>query len=167
MNRPCLIFARMERQTRMLFRTATPDDVPLLAQFNHHLIQDEGHHNPMTVPELAERMHEWLQSGVYTAVIFEQDPQTPVAYALYRDDGDSIYLRQFFVNRLYRRQGIGRVAIELLLTRVLPTHKPVRLEVLVHNTRGHQFWQAVGFVDYAITMQHIKEHNEHTDAGQD
>jgi hypothetical protein len=44
----------------MNFRSATLDDAPLLAEMNHQLIRDEGHRNPMTVFELAERMREWL-----------------------------------------------------------------------------------------------------------
>ena len=60
-------------------------------------------------------MHGWLSGGEYRAVLFERDSQ-PVAYALYRADADaSIYLRQFFVAREHRRQGIGVAAIELLV----------------------------------------------------
>jgi hypothetical protein len=35
---------------------AAVDDVPLLAAMNSRLIRDEGHRNPMTLPELEERM---------------------------------------------------------------------------------------------------------------
>ena len=37
-------------------RPATPDDIPLLADWNHQLIHDENHRNNMTIPELTQRM---------------------------------------------------------------------------------------------------------------
>jgi hypothetical protein len=40
----------------MRWRRATADDVDVLAPMNARLIQDEGHRNSMTVPELAGRM---------------------------------------------------------------------------------------------------------------
>ncbi|MGH7994276.1 MAG: GNAT family N-acetyltransferase, partial [Limisphaerales bacterium] len=65
----------------MTFRRATLNDGAQLAELNHQLIHDEGHRNPMTVPELEQRMKSWLTSE-YVAVIFE-DAGAIVAYALY------------------------------------------------------------------------------------
>src|SRR6266404_7565286 len=96
----------------MTFRRATLDDCALLAELNHQLIRDEGHRNRMTVPELEQRMKGWLASE-YAAVLFE-DGKEIVAYALYREEPDEIYLRQLFVVRDRRRQGIGRKALEIL-----------------------------------------------------
>src|SRR6266542_2719760 len=90
----------------LTFRHATPDDASLLAKLNHQLIQDEGHRNRMTLPELEERMRTWLKTE-YQAVLFEQGAET-VAYAVYRPESGSTYLRQFFVKRERRRQVIGR-----------------------------------------------------------
>ena len=96
----------------MTFRRATQDDCALLADLNHQLIRDEGHRNRTTVPELEQRMRGWLASE-YAAVIFE-DGKEVVAYALYREQTEEIYLRQLFVVRNRRRQGIGRQAFEIL-----------------------------------------------------
>jgi len=57
-------------RARLTFRPATLDDCGLLAELNHQLIQDEGHRNPMTVPQLEQRMQGFIQ-GEYRAVIFE------------------------------------------------------------------------------------------------
>jgi hypothetical protein len=46
----------------MNFRRAIADDCILLAKLNHQLIRDEGHRNKMTVPELEQRMKNWLAS---------------------------------------------------------------------------------------------------------
>src|SRR6267142_195833 len=100
----------------MTFRRATTDDCPFLAELNHELIQDEGHRNRMTVPELEQRMKSWL-SAEYHAVLFEEGNEI-VAYALFRERSDEIYLRQLFVIRQRRRQGLGRRAVEILRSEV-------------------------------------------------
>ncbi len=61
----------------------TENDFDLLAEWNHQLIQDEGHRNPMTVKELRQRMKDWL-AGEYQAIIFIHDAE-PKAYALYKE----------------------------------------------------------------------------------
>src|SRR5882757_2203973 len=100
------------------FRRATIDDCALLAELNHQLIRDEGHRNKMTVPELGQRMKGWL-AAEYAAVIFEEKGEV-VAYALYRDEPDELYLRQLFVARNRRRRGIGRTAMEILRAQLWP-----------------------------------------------
>ena len=96
----------------MTFRYARPDDSSLLAELNHQLIRDEGHRNRLTVPELEQRMSGWLSSE-YRAVLFEDSWET-VAYALFHEKPEEIYLRQLFVVRHRRRQGLGREAVGIL-----------------------------------------------------
>jgi GNAT superfamily N-acetyltransferase len=141
--------------TALTFRFATVADCPLLAQLNHQLIRDEGHHNRMTVPELEARMRGWLPAsgeGEYRAVLFE-DRGEVVAYALFREGPDQIYLRQLFVVPPRRRQGVGRTAIELLRSRVWARTKRLTVDVLVTNTRAVGFWRAVGYKDYCLTLE--------------
>ena len=136
----------------MTFRLATLDDCPLLAELNHQLLLDEGHRNRfMTLPQLEQRMRGWL-SGEYRAVIFE-DGGDVVAYALYREQPDEIYLRQLFVVRDRRRQGLGRDAMDILRSRVWPTGKRLTVEVLAGNTNAIAFWRSVGYVDYSLTLE--------------
>ena len=54
----------------MKHRFVTDNDFDLYAEWNHQLIRDEGRRNPMTAPELRERMKKWLP-GEYEAVIFD------------------------------------------------------------------------------------------------
>jgi GNAT superfamily N-acetyltransferase len=134
------------------FRKATEADVALLTDMNRQLILDENHRNQrLTLPELADRMRGFLRGG-YQAIIFEQD-SAPVAYALYHQAADGIYLRQFFVDRQCRRRGIGRQAMNMLKSEVWPPGQRITVEVLVNNHVGHEFWKAVGFVDYAVTLE--------------
>jgi len=136
-------------------RLATQADVQMLAEMNHQLIQDEGHRNPMSLIQLIGRMSSWLDHE-YTAVIFERDGNS-VAYALYRTDGASIYLRQFFVQRQWRRRGIGKRALHILLNEVWPQDWRITVDVLSTNASGYAFWKSVGFQDYAITLEILPE----------
>ena len=135
----------------MTFRAATSDDCDRLAELNHQLIRDEGHRNPMTVVELEQRMRGWIL-GEYRAIIFEEQGEV-VAYALFREHAEEIYLRQLFVVRHCRGQGIGHRAIEILRSQVWAKTKRLTVEVLVANKRAVSFWRSVGYVDYALSLE--------------
>jgi ribosomal protein S18 acetylase RimI-like enzyme len=139
----------------MTFRRATLDDCALLAELNHQLIRDEGHRNRVPVPELEQRMRGWLASE-YAAIIFE-DGREVAAYALYREQPEEIYLRQLFVARSQRRQGIGRKAVEILRSKVWSQNKRLTVDVLVQNTAAVAFWRAVGYKDYCLTLEILPE----------
>src|SRR5436190_4805970 len=124
----------------MTFRRATLDDCAILAKLNHQLIQDEGHRNRMTDPELEQRMSGWI-SGEYRAVIYEDGGEV-VAYALFREQPEEIYLRQLFVVRDRRSQGIGGRAFEILRSQVWPKTKRLTVEVLIANKRALSFWKS-------------------------
>lgn len=105
----------------------------------------------MSVPELEQRMKGWLSSE-YEAVLFEREKGV-VAYALYREQSDGIYLRQLFVVRNRRRQGIGRRAVEVLRSNFWPAKKRLTVDVLVQNTAAIAFWRAMGYRDYSLTLE--------------
>lgn len=63
------------------------------------------------------------------------------------------FLRQFFVERKLRRQGIGRAAFTVLRQSVWAPSARITLEVLVHNVAATAFWRAIGFRDYALGME--------------
>jgi predicted acetyltransferase len=93
----------------------------------------------------------WLQKE-YQAFLFIADA-VPVGYALFRKEKDHIYLRQFFIDRPYRRKGFGRKAMKLLFTRGWSGKRRVLLEVLIHNDVAIRFWRSVGFKDYSLTLE--------------
>jgi predicted acetyltransferase len=141
----------------MTFRLATTDDCPLLAELNHQLIHDEGHRNSMTVAKLEQRMRGWLASE-YRAVIYEDGGEV-VAYALFRDQPEEIYLRQLFVVRHRRRQGIGRRTMQILRADIWPKNKRLTVDVLVANKTAAAFWRAVGYADYCLTLEIVPKQN--------
>jgi len=133
-------------------RRATPADCRLLGALNVQLIQDEGHRNPMTEPQLVKRMRDWLRRGEYAGELFEEDGEV-VAYALYRELPDEIYLRHLFVVRPRRRQGIGRRAMRMLMDQVWPRGKRLVVEVLCANAAGAVFWKAMGYREYSLCLE--------------
>ena len=146
-----------DADTPVTLRPATLQDVPLLARMNRQLIEDEGSRNPMDEAALAERMRGWL-AGEYTAVLFMRG-EAIVGYALYQMRPDEyfpqqryVYLRQLYVAREARRQGVGSAAFRLLREQCFPHSTPVMLDVLEHNATGRAFWEALGFRPYVTTM---------------
>lgn len=137
--------------SKMNFRFAVPDDCSQLAAWNRELIRDEGHRNRMPVRELEQRMRGWL-AGEYRATIFEDGGET-VAYVLFREQPEKIYLRQLFVLPQFRRKEVGRRCLELLREKALPKDKRLTEEVLVGNTAAVAFWRAVGFADYSLALE--------------
>jgi predicted acetyltransferase len=138
------------------YRVASADDCRVLAEWNHQLIQDEGHRNPMTVAELAQRMQGWLATGEYRAIIFE-DKNEAVAYALFHETEAEIYLRQFFVVPHRRREGIGRSAIQQLFAECWPRNKRWTVDVLTKNLSAVSFWRAIGYTDYGLSLEIIPD----------
>ena len=134
----------------LAWRDATDSDLALLAEWNHQLIRDEGHRNPMTVPELAERMHDWLR-GDYRAVVFFDSE--PIAYALFKTEAASVYLRQFFVRRDRRRTGVGRAAFAILCRDIWPHDVRLTVDVLCRNEAAIAFWRSLGYRDYCLTLE--------------
>jgi len=137
------------------YRFATLDDVPTLARLNRRLVEDEQHWNRFK-PEawFVRRMHGFLAGG-YRAVLFERAGEV-VAYALYTDHPDhedTIYLRQIFVQRSCRRQGIGRELIRILSEEIWPREKRITVGVLAGNPMAIAFYEAVGFKLYSVELE--------------
>ena len=108
------------------YRAATSLE-SVLAPMNAQLIRDEGHRNSMTIPQLTERMSEWLKTE-YQAFLFELGGKT-IGYALHRVEPEHIYLRQLFVQPEMRRRGIARQAPEWLRHNAWGVRSRVRIAV--------------------------------------
>ena len=141
----------------MEYRLAKASDIELLAVLNEQLIQDTGHRSRLSAKELEPLIRRWFEEG-YRAVLFEINSEV-VAYAMYRPDEtyrshqEGIYLRQFLVRRESRGRGVGREAYRLLEEQIWPPGCRITAEVLCANRSAYGFWKAVGFRDYAITLE--------------
>jgi GNAT superfamily N-acetyltransferase len=128
---------------RVRVRPARTDELARLAAWNAQLISDERNDNALSGAELEVRLRDWLASE-YRACVFEAGG-VPFGYALFRDLPDCTHLRHFFVERAFRRRGLGRMALECLRRDAFAPDKRVLVEVLVDNPPGVAFWKAVGF----------------------
>lgn len=136
----------------LVFRPATLADAEALGLLNHELIRDEGHHNPMNAAELAERMRGWMADEGYEALLGFNGEEL-VAYVLWRDLPDSVYLRQIYVQREYRRQGTARHLMLTLFQRW--PDKRLTVDVLAGNARALAFWRRMGYQDYAVMLERL------------
>jgi GNAT superfamily N-acetyltransferase len=143
--------ADRDRWPGLTSRRATLADAALLAGMNQQLIEDEVSPNPLTLAELTARMQEFL-SGAHAAVLFELAGE-PVAYALFRADGESIALHQFFVRREHPRAELGRAALTMLIDDYFPPGARLTVEVTTPNEAALRFWESVGFRQHAITLE--------------
>ena len=124
-------------------------DIHELAVLNKRLIEDEKSDNPMGIPELEERMNTFL-SGDYDAYFFAEAGET-IGYALVRRTSSPLYLRQFFIDREYRRMHYGREAFQELI-KTLRTDT-IDIDVLPWNEPGLAFWKSLGFSETCISMR--------------
>ena len=133
----------------MQIQKCTLENVPLLAQMNKRLIEDEKSTNPMTVAELEERMHGFLSTD-YSAYFFIEE-SCVVGYALVKDTEKPLYLRQFFIEREFRQKYLGRQAFQLLMDYLRAD--TINIDVLPWNEPGLRFWKSCGFAETCISMQ--------------
>ena len=130
---------------------ATAADIPLLAALNLELYEDEQHPYPLDLPALTERMARWV-AGEYRVLLFRRGPRV-AGYAVWRDEEFGAYLRQFFICRDQRRQGVGRSAVKLLCREVFPKGRPLHLDSSTWNTDAIAFWHALGFHDVSLGLE--------------
>lgn len=125
------------------------DDIPQLAVFNKQLIEDEKSDNPMSVKELESRMDGFLKTE-YDAYFFEAD-SVIVGYALVKRTCSPLYLRQFFIEREYRKKHCGTEAFHALLNYL--NVDSIDIEVLSGNEPGNRFWESLGFKEVSRYMR--------------
>lgn len=125
-------------------------DVAKLALLNKQLIEDEKSDNAMNINELEKRMKEFLETD-YSAYFFIEDSQI-VGYALIRNTDNPVYLRQFLIDRNYRKNHYGTQAFQMLLKYL--DIKEIDLEVLPWNKSGLAFWKHCGFNETCIAMRY-------------
>jgi len=142
----------------IILRSASLEDVRILAEMNQQLIIDENSANDMSLTQLERRMTGWLSTN-RQAVIVERGGEL-IGYLLYRHNMDeyypyknSIYVRQYFILPSYRRRGIGQSVFEMIVTEYFPEGFAIMLDVLESNPEGKAFWAKLGFEVYHITMR--------------
>jgi GNAT superfamily N-acetyltransferase len=126
-------------------------DSALLGRLNYQLIHDLNLPHHLSALQLGKRMRTWLAAD-HQAILFELNGEV-VAYAVYRESAQEIYLRQFLVVRRHRRRGLARRAVGLLRSQIWSQTKKLTVEVLVANVRALEFWRKVGYSDHSLKLE--------------
>jgi uncharacterized protein (DUF952 family)/predicted acetyltransferase len=123
-------------------------DFALLARMNSQLIEDEGHDNQLDRDGLDTRMRR-LVASTYQPYLLLSGGLT-AGYALVDTAATPLHVRQFFVQRGLRREGIGRLGFAAL--RETLDAMNLTVDVLSTNAPAIRFWHSVGFTDRSIAM---------------
>lgn len=133
----------------MEIRKCTVLDIDKLTELNKQLIDDEKSDNRMNFDELRTRMKTFLETD-YSAYFFAEE-NAVVGYALIKNTSEPLYLRQFLIDRNFRRKHLGKMAFELLLKEL--NTNTIDIEVLSRNEAGLKFWESCGFVERSRYMR--------------
>lgn len=133
----------------MDIKKCTEADITYLARLNKQLIEDEKSDNPMNIFELEERMKNFISTD-YDAYYFYVNDNI-IGYALVNHSVEPLYLRQFLIDRKYRKQHYGTEAFKSLLE-FFGVSK-IDIEVLAWNKTGKLFWESCGFKDISHYMR--------------
>lgn len=134
----------------MRITKCTLNDVDMLAVLNKQLIDDEKSNNPMSIEELKERMQGFLCND-YDAYFFVVNEEI-AGYALVKNTCTPMYLRQFLIDRKYRKKHLGTEAFCELL-KYLEVEN-IDVEVLPWNEAGLRFWSSLGFKEISRYMRY-------------
>lgn len=137
----------------MKIKKCTLEDTAWLAVLNKQLIDDEKSDNPMSIQELEERMKGFLKTD-YDAYFFVVDDAV-VGYALVKNSCRPLYMRQFLIDRKYRKHHYGTEAFNSLIKYL--NVKSIDIEVLSWNEAGNRFWESCGFRDISRYMRFGQE----------
>jgi predicted GNAT family acetyltransferase len=142
----------------MTLRAHREEDLDALAVMNRALIDDQGSRNAMDLASLRRRFERLVAEGRLIDV-FEREGRV-VGFASYAEEetaagpsGRQVHLHQFYIERAYRRNGLGREAFTLLAASRWPPRARVVLHVLEANPVGRRFWSSLGFMPYAVVME--------------
>ena len=128
------------------------EDISKLALMNKNLIEDEKSSNTMTLADLEGRMRDFLNSEYIAYYFMEQN--SIIGYALIKTSCQPLYLRQFYIDRDYRRQHYGKQAFEMLMEYL--EVNTIDVDVLPWNRAGLSFWKDCGFEETCISMRYEK-----------
>lgn len=128
---------------------ATLKNLDVLTRMNVSLRADEQIDNVMTDAQVRERMRGFLD-GNYKAYLFVQDDNI-VGYSLVDHSKNPLYMRQFFIERAWRRKGLGTAMFHLLMKQLKTTC--IDLEVFSWYAPAIQFYEKLGFRTRCFQMR--------------
>lgn len=136
----------------IVVRAANPAEIDRLADLVFQLW--EAHEDAVSDTAAArDRAADLMQTS--DVKFFEQDGAV-IGYAALQDLGDYMLVRHFVINTPVRGRGTGRAAYDALATACFPG-RAVRLDAAIHVPGPRAFWEALGFVPRAWSMEYKPE----------
>jgi predicted acetyltransferase len=129
----------------------TLDNIPLLAQLNKQLFEDENNDSIPKIEVLEERLQKAMNEG--SAAYLFMINGTAAGYALVKIQVNPYYLSHFFICREFRRQHLGTTAFNKLMTEL--NTNSIDLDVFCWNEWGRAFWKSLGFKERAVIMRKL------------
>jgi GNAT superfamily N-acetyltransferase len=131
----------------MTIRSATIEEVEVLANMNHRLVEDMSTEN-WSHDRYRDRFRRWIEGHRWSVDLFVEDKHA-VGYSVYQrrqdhfDNAQSvIFMRHFYIEREHRCRGLGRSAFDLLVETRFPRHSGITLDVLPTNPDSTKFWES-------------------------
>jgi predicted acetyltransferase len=130
----------------------TVDNLPLLAELNKQLYEDEKNDNIPKINILEERLKYAMEQGSKAYLFIDSDKV--IGYALVRTQVSPYYLSHFFICRNMRKKHFGTIAFNQLMNEL--NIDSIDLDVFCWNQRGQEFWKSLGFKERCIIMRKDK-----------
>lgn len=128
----------------IIYRFANTDDVELVYEFALHAIASSV--IPVFAADVGEGLQERITEGNVRNLILAEDLDEGkiVGYAeVDRKHKSRILIMGVFVLPEYRRQGIGKRILQMILDEICTNHED--LYVRAFTDHGVKFWQSYGF----------------------
>jgi predicted acetyltransferase len=127
----------------------TVDNLPLLAELNKQLYEDEKNDNIPAINILEERLKYAMEQGSKAYLFIDSDEA--IGYALVKTQVSPYYLSHFFICRDMRKKHLGTIAFNQLMNEL--NVDSIDLDVFCWNQRGQEFWKSLGFKERCIIMR--------------
>ena len=126
----------------MNYRFAKESDLYVVISLNEELTAIDEPQVRFSVEDILSRLKRWIAEG-HQLVLFENNGDV-VGYALYalghRLPGETlIYLRHFIIAKTHRGKGLGRSAMEHLMSEVWPKNTLICVDTRVNNIGAFRF----------------------------
>jgi ribosomal protein S18 acetylase RimI-like enzyme len=134
------------------FRAATGEDAPILLRMMRNLAEQDPGAYFFDEPIVREALHKFLADGNLGETWMFFDGATPAGYIIltfgfsFEFHGRDAFIDELYVEPDYRRQGLGRRAMQFIEERALECGvNAIHLEVDAGNTAAEELYRRAGY----------------------
>lgn len=127
---------------KLVLSPATIENTQELVEMNEQLVIDEQFDVILSKDELTARMRDFILGTTYECYLVKRE-NACCGYCLVDITRKPLYLRHLFIKSEYRRMGIGKEVVELIMK--LSGSTSLDIEVMAWNTNAIAFYEKLGF----------------------